>query len=135
MFIRIWINILILLAALYGAYCFITYKPYMADSWQYYFYSVSPWVLLFGSIKAWHRCYIWRRMTAGKHIAPELSRGRHRPLKQKQHPGILEYASMVLFLTAITAILKQLGIPNASWMICTITGSYFMLRLAIRMIG
>ena len=123
---------MLLLIALYGSYRALTGKPYQPHSWQYYFHLLSAWVLLFASLKAWHRCYTWRRVSAKKNITPHLSRGMHQPLNQKERPGILEYASLILFLMAITAILKQLGIANIPWLIGSTLGSYFMLGLAIR---
>jgi hypothetical protein len=132
--VRIWINILFLIAAAYGSYNIITGKSYMAHAWQYYFCLLSPWILLFGSIKAWHRSYTWRRMMAEKNISPTLSRGHHQASKIKQHPSILEHASLCLFLTAIAAILKQFAITNIPWLMGGVWGSYFLLRIAIGMV-
>jgi len=134
MFIRSIINIMFLIAASYGSYNVITGKAYMLPSWQYYLYQLSPWILLFGSIKAWYRSYTWASMMHKKNIVPKLSRGLHQQSKQKQHTSILEYACLVLFLLSIAAICKQLKIPNSHWIMGGAWGSYFMLRLAIRMV-
>ena len=134
MFMRTWINIIFLLAAAYGSYRVIAGKFYIASTWQYYFYLLSPWVLLIGSIKAWHRSFTWRRMMAAKDISPELSRGLHQSSKLKQHPSILEHACLSLFLMSVVAIFKQIGIADTPWWIGSILGSYFMLRLTIGMI-
>ncbi len=134
MFIRAWVNIILLMAGAYGSYNVIADQSYNAHAWQYYYYLISPWILLFGSIKAWHRCSVWRRMVPQKNISPELSRGHHKPSKLKQRPSILEYASLILFLMAVAAILKQLKIPNSHWLMGGAWGSYFMLRLAIRVV-
>ena len=135
MFIKTWINILFLLAAAWGSYNIITGKLYASGTWQYYFCLISPWILLFGSLRAWHRCYTWRRMSAAKYISPVLSRGKHLQERAKQSTGILEYACFVLFLTAALAILKQLGIAGAAWWIVLFLITFFMLRLIARRIS
>ena len=132
MFIRTWINIICLLAAAYGAHNVIVGKFYAQGTWPYYFCLVSPWVLLFGSMKAWHRCFTWRRMSAAKNITPDLSRGEHRPSRLKERPGMLEHACSALFLIAVWAILKQFGSDNATWWIGSSAGIYFMLHLLAR---
>ena len=114
---RIWINIAFLTVATLGAYSVMTGKVPYAPSWQYYLYQACPWVLLYGSMKAWHRCFTWRRMSAAKNKAPELSRGQHQSSRIKQRTGILEYICFGLFLLAAASILKQLGIANVSWWI------------------
>ena len=109
MFIRAWVNILLLSAAAYGAWFVMAGKVPYAPLWQYYLMHACPWVLLFGSIKAWHRCLTWRRMMAAKNISPDLARGAHRPSRLRQRPSVLERACFVLFLMSAAAILKQLG--------------------------
>lgn len=109
MFFRAWINILVLSAAAYGAWGVMTGEVPYAPLWQYYLHQACPWVLLYGSMKAWHRCLTWRRMMAAKNIAPDLARGAHRPSGSKQRSGLLEHACLGLFLIAVAAILKQLG--------------------------
>lgn len=131
---RIWKNIMFLLVAAYGAYDVLMDKPCAFRSWQYYFYLICPWVLLFGSLKAWHRSFTWRCMVAKKNISPKLSRGRHQPSTSRQYPSILEYASLSLFLMAVTAILKQFEVANIPWWIGSTIGSYFLLRLIIGMV-
>ena len=134
MFIRIWANILFLLAFAYGSWQVITDQATI-NSWKYYLYLLSPWLLLFGSIRGWHRCFTWRRMIAGKKIAPELSRGQHKPSRMKQRPNILEHACLALFLISIAAILKQFGIDNAAMCIGVAIGAYVALRVTFRMVG
>lgn len=109
MFLRAWINILMLSAAAYGAWIVMTGSVPYAPIWKYYLYQASPWVLLYGSMRAWHRCLTWRRMMAAKNISPDLARGAHRPSRSKQRPSVLEYACLGLSLMSIAAILKQLG--------------------------
>jgi len=134
MLIRVWINILFLLATAYGSCQVIAGKAYTTSSWQYYFCLLYPWVLLLGSLKAWHRCSLWRRMMAVKHISPGLSRGQHKPSRSNKRPSILERSCLILFLIAIAAILKQFGITNIPWLLGGIWGSYFLLRIAIGMV-
>ena len=110
MFLRAWINILILSAAAYGAWGVMAGEVPYAPIWKYYLYQASPWVLLYGSMKAWHRCLTWRRMMAAKNIAPDLARGAHLPSGSKQRSGLLEHACLGLFLIAVAAILKQLEV-------------------------
>jgi len=109
MFLRAWINILFLSAAAYGAWIVIAGRVPYAPIWKYYLYQACPWVLLYGSIRAWHRCLTWRRMMAAKNIAPDLARGAHRPSGSKPRPSVLEHACLGLLLISVVAILKQLG--------------------------
>lgn len=117
MFMRTWINIVFLIVSAYGAYTGLADKIPYAPPWRYYLYHCSPWILLYGSIKAWHRCFTWRRLSAAKNKAPDLSRGHHQPSQTKQHSGILEHACIGLFILAVATILKQLGIANVVWWI------------------
>ena len=109
MFVRSWINIAFLMAAAYGSYKVIAHPYYMSGTWQYYLFLICPWVLLVGSLKAWHRCLTWRRMMAAKNISPDLARGAHRPSRSRPRPSVLEYACLGIFLMSVAAILKQLG--------------------------
>lgn len=109
MFFRAWINIFFLSAAAYGAWGVMAGSVPYAPVWQHYLYQASPWVLLYGSVRAWHRCLTWRRMMAHKNISPDLARGAHRPSGSKQRPSVLEHACLGLFLMSVAAILKQLG--------------------------
>lgn len=95
---------------------------------------LSPLLLLLGSLKAWHRSFTWRRIMTEKNISPKLSRGHHKPSRSNARPGILERGCLILFLMAIGAILKQLGMTNIPWLIGSIIGSLSLLRLAIRMV-
>ena len=131
MFIRTLINILFLIIAAYGSYKTIMGNPHITHTWQYYLTLISPWVLLPGSIKAWHQCTLWRRMSKQKNIAPHLSRGQHQPKRSNNQTSILEHACQALCLIAVAAICKQLEIPNTLWIMGGAWGSYFMLRLAI----
>jgi hypothetical protein len=131
MFLRTLINILLLMAMTWGSYNVMIGNFFIAHSWQYYVCLISPWVLVYGSIRAWHRCLTWRRMSANKDKSPYLSRGLHRTSRIKQRSGILEHACFCLFLIAVAAIFKQLGIDGARLWIGSIIGLYFMLHLAI----
>jgi hypothetical protein len=108
MLVRSWVNILLLMVAAYGTWNVGVGKSYMGSQWQYYFYLISPWALLYGAARAWHRCHTWRRMTAAKCKPTGLSRGQHRQTKVRQRPGILEYACAGLFLLAAATIFQQL---------------------------
>ena len=131
---RVWINIILVLTAAYGSIEVLQGKSYMPQSWQYFAHLIAPWVLLFGSLKAWHRCFVWRRMTADKHIMPHLSRGQSQPPRPKQRAGVLEHGSMILFLTAVAATLTQLGIKNTTFLIHGMTALYFVLHVVSRVI-
>ncbi len=117
MVMRTWINIAFIIASAYGAYIGLADKVPYAPPWQYYLYQCSPWVLLYGSMKAWHRCFTWRRMSAAKNKAPDLSRGRYQSSRVKPRTGILEYICIGFFILATASILKQLGIANTAWWI------------------
>ncbi len=134
MFVRIWISILLLLTFTYGSWQTITDNA-SRSGWQYYLYLLSPWLLLLGSIRAWYRCFTWRRMMANKIIAPDLSRGQHKSSRTKHRSNLLEHASIALLLISIAAILKQFGIDNAARYIAVAIGSYIALSVAYRMVG
>ena len=134
MFIQTWKNTIFLLVAAYGSYVTLKSHPYIAHAWQYYFYLICPWVLLFGSIGAFHRFYSWRRMSEQKNHSPLLSRGHHQPTRSKQRPGIFEYVCLTLFFMAVAAILKQLGVLNISWWIGSVLGACFLMHLAIKVV-
>ncbi|MBT2970530.1 MAG: hypothetical protein KME56_12425 [Candidatus Thiodiazotropha sp. (ex Ctena orbiculata)] len=137
MFVRIWFNILILLACSYGAYGILdnTAYFYTTQHWQYYLYIVSPWILLFGSIKAWYRTFIWRRMLNNRQTPPILSRGEHRTKKNTLRTSILEYCSILFLLLAVAAIMKQLSIGHIFWWIGSFIFAFFMLRFAIKKVS
>jgi len=115
MFIRNWINIILLIYLAYCARQVMTGYAGQLSGWQYYLYQLSPWVLLYGSLRGWYRCFTWRRMTSGKNISPDLSRGQHRPSRQKQRPSILEFTCLALALISVAAILKQFGNTWIIW--------------------
>lgn len=125
---------LLLLAFFYGAWQVVTGND-TAYGWQRYFYLLSPWLLLLGSIRAWYRCFTWRRMTADKNIAPDLSRGQHKPSRMKRRRSILEHACIVLCLISIAAVLKQFGIDNAALFIAVAIGAYVALSVTYRMVS
>ena len=133
MFIRHWINIALLLTFTYGSWQVITGKA-PSYGWQYYFCLSAPYALLFGSLRAWHRCLTWRRMMAAKTITPDLSRGKNAPSNTRQHASILELACIFLSALSIAAILTQFGISNAALHIVMAIGSYLALRVLYRMV-
>ena len=133
MMVRIWINIILLLVFAYGA-CGVLENAdnrYTPAHWQDYLYAVSPWFLLFGSIKAWHRSFIWRRMVHLRQAVPILSRGEHRIENAAQRPSILEYASIGLLLLALAAILEQFSVPDIAWWIGSLVGVWIVLRIIV----
>ena len=132
MFFRMWANIIMLIALAWGAHNVVAGHHFIEGTWQYYFCLVCPWALLYGSLKAWHRCFTWRRMMAEKDISPFLSRGKYHPSRLRKRPSILEHACFYLFIVSVLAIMEQLRIENAAWWVGSFLGSYFLLRLAIR---
>jgi hypothetical protein len=131
MIIRYWVNIVFLVVCAYGACEVIAGVTFTPEHWQYYFYLSAPWALLFGSAKAWHRSFIWRRMLAERQTSSTLSRGEHRPSNSRQRSSILEHASFALLILAFVAILEQLEVANTKWWIGSLLGACFMLRLVI----
>ncbi|MEW8693315.1 MAG: hypothetical protein AB2535_19950 [Candidatus Thiodiazotropha endolucinida] len=134
---RIWINIALLITFAYGAYGVLdhTNNRFSSAHWQYYLYAISPWALLFSSLKAWYRSYIWRRMMYQRQSPQILSRGHHRTEKNLQRPGILEYACVALLLLAIAAILRQLGAPHIAWWIGSLAGAWTLLRIIVKKVA
>jgi len=131
MIIRYWVNILFLVVCAYGACEVIAGVTFTPEHWQYYFYLIAPWALLFGSTKAWHRSFIWRRMLAKRQTSPALSRGEHQATHFRGRPSTLEHASFGLLILALAAILEQLEVANTKWWIGSLLGACFMLRLVI----
>lgn len=131
---KTWFNILMLVACAYGAYGVLnqTNAPFTPNHWQYYLYAISPWALLIGGLKAWHRSYIWRRMLANRQKPPVLNRGEHRVETTLPRPSILEHGSFMLVILAVAAILKQLSIAHIAWWIGSLLGAWFILRLTIK---
>ncbi len=130
MIMRYWLMIIILASSAYGAYITLTHAhvPYADNSWEYILVLISPWVLLFGSLKAWHRCFVWRRMLHARQKPPVLSRGKYLNQKSTTRPGILEQSCLLLFLLSVAAILKQLSVSHIEWWIGSALGAYFILR-------
>lgn len=125
---RRWLNIIMLLACGFGAYGVLSgAASYSSRHWQYYLYLISPWVLLYGSLKAWHKNFIWRRMLSNRNINPVLSRGQHRPQRDILRPNILEHSCKLLFLLAVAAILKQLSVSHINWWIGSLIGAWLTL--------
>ena len=134
---RVWINILILVACAYGAYGILDRADgqFTSAHWQYYLYAVSPWVLLFGSIKAWHRSFIWRRMLDQRQSPPVLSRGNHRIERTIQRPSILEYASILMLLLALAAIFEQFSVAHFQWWIGSLVTTWIVLRFVVKKVS
>lgn len=131
---RVWINIFILIACAYGAYGILEHanRQFTSAHWQYYSYAISPWLLLFGSLKAWHRSFIWRRMVGQRQGSPVLSRGNHRIEKTIQRPSILEYASVSMLLLALAAILIQFSVEHVQWWIGSLVSTWIVLRFVLK---
>lgn len=131
---KVYLNIALLLVCAWGAYGVIEHAHvyFTLSHWQYYFYAISPWGLLYGSIKAWHRSYSWRRMAAQRYAAPVLSRGAHRAGKKPQGQNILEYASAGLLLLSIAAILTQFGASHIAWWLGSFACAWIVLRLTLK---
>lgn len=134
MVLRTWLKITILLACAFGAYAelYRASSTYGTQHWQYYFYLISPWILLYGSIKAWHQNFVWRRMLNNRQTSPVLSRGGHHTEKGILGPNILEHSCMLLFLLAVTAILKQRSILHIEWWIGSLVGAWLSFRMVVR---
>ena len=131
---KVYLNIAVLLVCAWGAYGVIDHVDhfYTPAHWPYYFYAVSPWALLYGSLRAWHRSYSWRRMAAQRYVAPVLSRGEHQAGKPAQRQSILEYASAALLLLSIAAILTQLGASHIAWWLGSFVGAWIALRFTLK---
>lgn len=134
---RVWINIILLLALAYGAYGVLDNvdSRYTPSHWQYYLYVASPWLLLYGAVKAWHRCFIWRRMMHLRQVEPILSRGEHLIENRGHNRSILEYISIGLVLLAIAAILKQFSVSDIPWWIGSLVGAWIVLRITLKKAG
>lgn len=134
---RVWVNILILFAYTYGAYGILdnASSPFTSAHWQFYLYAVSPWVLLFGSIKAWHRSFVWRRMLDQRQVSPVLSRGNHRNEKIVQRTSILEYASVLMLLLALAAIFEQFSVAHIQWWIGSLVTTWIVLRFVVKKVA
>lgn len=131
---RVWINIILLLALTCGAYGVLVNADsrYTPAHWPYYLYVASPWLLLFGALKAWHRSFIWRRMVHQRQAIPILSRGEHRIENAVQRTSILEYASIGMVLLALAAILEQLSASDIPWWIGSLVGAWILLRITLK---
>ena len=112
--IRYWINI-----ALMGMFSFASYRVLTAGYISYegsdlttFLYFVSPWLLLYASIRSWRRCAIWRKSAASKYAAQGLARGKLHTPKKVNTPSILERACIPFMLLAIAAILKEFHVSN-----------------------
>jgi len=133
---RILISIILLMACAYGSWRVLNNKvPSFDQDWLVFcLLWLSPWILFFGSIKAWHRCYTWRSMLGVRNIEPALSRGQHVSEKTKPRAHILEYFCCALFILSCAAILKQFGLSHIGWITGSVIFSIFILRVAIKKI-
>ena len=134
---RVWINIFILIACAYGAFGILdnTSSQFTSAHWQFYLFAVSPWVLLFGSLKAWHRSFVWRRMLDQRQVSPVLSRGNHRTEKTVQRTSVLEYASVLLLLLALAAIFEQFSVTHIQWWIGSLVSTWIVLRFVVKKVS
>ncbi|WP_241086683.1 hypothetical protein [Candidatus Vondammii sp. HM_W22] len=133
MTIRIFFNIIILGFAAYGSYRVLenALTFYTDQHWQYYFYWIAPWALLYGSVKAWHQSFVWRRMLGARQNPPILSRGGYQQQRTKRHPSILEHICAALFILALAAILKIFSIHSIAWWIGSLIFSWACLRIVL----
>ena len=133
---RVYLNIALLLTFAYGAYGVLQHvdHTFTPAHWAYYFYAASPWALLFGALKAWHRSFTWRRMSYQRATPPVLSRGAHRIETTPQRTSILEYASVTLLLLSIAAILEQFAVDNIAWWIGSLVGGWIVLRFTLKLV-
>lgn len=131
---QVFTIILLLLACAYGSTRILYGQiPGFYQDWLVFsLLHLSPWVLFFGSIKAWHRCYTWRKMLGAKNIEPALSRGGHSSDKTTPRAHLLEYFCCGFFILSCTAILRQFGFSHSGWIIGSVLFSIFLLRIAIK---
>ena len=134
MIIYAWINIIFLGFCAYGAWGILneTVPAYRISEFLFVLYMIAPWALLYGSIKSWHQCFVWRRMLAKRQTPPVLSRGQYRSEKSLARTSLLERICSLLFLLAVAAILKQFSITHIEWWIGSLIGAYFALRMVIK---
>jgi len=100
-------------------------------SLSYYFYLCAPWALLYGSLKAWHQSFIWRRMLEDRYSSPTLSRGAHQFNVQQKQSRVLEHICACLFVLAIAALLKIFSVQNIVWWIGSLAFSWACLRIVL----
>ena len=137
MFLRAWITIIFLGLCSYGAWSILNgnVPAYEHSEIPFVLYMIAPWALLYGSIKAWHQNFVWRRMLAKRQTPPVLSRGQVRNTKSSGRTSMLERICSLLLLLAIAAILKQFSITDIEWWIGSLVGAYFILRRALKRAG
>ncbi len=133
---RILTNIVLLMACAYGSWRVLSsaIPSFYQDWFVFSLLHLSPWILFFGSIKAWHRCRAWRFMSDHKNIEPLLPRGGYAQTKQISRPHITEYFCCALFILSCAAVLKQFGLNHIGWIIGSVIFSIFLLRIATKKI-
>ncbi len=133
MTIRHWLAFILIIVS--GYFTFVAFAQnrlsYGNSDWQYYLYIAAPWILLILSIRAWHRCYLWRRMLQDRQTPPVLSRGKSRNKKSRMGPHILEHSCALLFLLSVAALLKQFSVAHIEWWIGPVCFAWITLRFVM----
>lgn len=137
MTIRVLFNIIILGLCAYGSWVVLNQSlpAYNANEIQYVMFMLAPWALLYGSIKAWHQTFVWRRMLNARQNPPILSRGEHQQQRNKLRPSILEHICAAMFILAFAAILKIFSAPHIAWWIGSLILSWAFLRIVLMRVG
>lgn len=133
MTIRHWLAFILIIVSGYCSFVALTWDriPYGHHDWQYYLYCAAPWILLILSIRAWYRCYLWRRMLQDRQTPPVLSRGKSCNKKSRMGPNILERSCALLFLLSVAAIMKQFSVAYIEWWISSMCFTWITLRFVM----
>lgn len=126
--IRYWINITLMCMFSFASYRVLTasYISFEESELASLLYLVSPWLLLYASIKSWRRCAIWRKSAASKYAAQGLARGQLHTPKKINSPSVLERSCIPFLLLAIAAILKEFHISNIGLWIVVIVVTWMV---------
>lgn len=126
------INIILLITLAYGCMRVLgNILLFNHGSLSYYFYLCAPWALLYGSLKAWHQSFIWRRMLEDRYSVPTLSRGEHYFNAQQKQSRVLEHICAALFVLAIAALLRIFSVPNILWWSESLVCAMLILRMVL----
>jgi len=129
---RILLNIIILTLLAYGCIRALgNALLFNQGSLSYYFYLCAPWALFYGSLKAWHQSFVWRRMLEDRYSAPTLSRGGHDFNAQHKQSRILERICAALFVLSLASLLKIFSVQNILWWIGSLICSMLILRIVL----
>jgi len=80
--------------------------------WIYIAYYVCPWLLLFLSVKGWHRARVWRRMKAMRESVRVIHRGHHNARAAKESISVLEVLCLLSILLAALALRELMSGPS-----------------------